>query len=269
MNTVPQRSGTVGLHPQHGFLKLWHLLSLDAPTVAILWTCFVARATHTAMTPEFPAAMFLAVWILYVVDRLLDARRAVGLEVRHHFHDAHRTAFLAAIGVASAGLLALVVLARLPALTFALYLGLAAALALWFAFVHRGPCRTLPKEFVTGAFFSAAIFIPFASRQTLVPAILFAALCSLNCLYIQTWENPEGGAAHASTGIARRFLPQISLALILFPLVHLGPISLAISAAAALLVLLHRFRGDVEATTLRAAADLVLLTPVLVLPFLS
>jgi hypothetical protein len=256
MNTLPQRSGTIALRSESGLLELWHLLSLDAPTVATLWTCFVAKVTHTAMTPEFPVAMFLAVWILYAADRLLDARSAAGLEARHRFHDAHRVG-------------GLVVLARLPAVAFELYVGLAAGLGLWFVTVHRAPGRSLPKEVVTGAFFSAAIYVPFASRITLVPAILFAALCSLNCLYIHSWENAESAPAHATTGLARKFLPQISLGLILFPLVHLGPMSLAISAAAGLLALLNRFHADVEATTLRAAADLVLLTPVLVLPFLS
>ena len=269
MNTLPQRSGTIALRSESGLLELWHLLSLDAPTVATLWTCFVARVTHTTMAPEFPVAMFLAVWILYAADRLLDARSAAGLEARHRFHDAHRFGFLVAIGVASAGLVGLVVLARLPVVAFALYSGLAAGLGLWFMTVHRAPGRSLPKEVVTGAFFSAAIYVPFVSRVTLVPAILFAALCSVNCLYIHSWENAEGAPAHATTGLARRFLPQISLGLILFPLVHLGPMSVAISAAAGLLVLLNRFHADVEATTLRAAADLVLLTPLLVLPFLS
>jgi hypothetical protein len=56
-------------------LHLWHLLSLDAPSVADLWTWFIA-ATLRARIPRFvPCAMFLMVWILYVGDRLLDGRR--------------------------------------------------------------------------------------------------------------------------------------------------------------------------------------------------
>ena len=55
-------------------LALWHLLSLDAPTVAALWTYFIARANHVQLSYAVPAAMFLAVWLIYAADRLLDTR---------------------------------------------------------------------------------------------------------------------------------------------------------------------------------------------------
>ena len=57
-----------------GPLVLWHLLSLDAPTVAALWTWFIARANHIRLPLASPVAMALAVWMLYAADRLLDAR---------------------------------------------------------------------------------------------------------------------------------------------------------------------------------------------------
>ena len=55
-------------------LTLWHLLSLDAPTVAVLWTWFIARTNHVHLPLASLAAMALAVWILYAADRFLDAR---------------------------------------------------------------------------------------------------------------------------------------------------------------------------------------------------
>ena len=63
----------------------------------------------------------------------------------------------------------------------------------------------LPKEIAVGLFFSAAIFIPTIARRPglhlpLLPsAALFAALCSLNCLFICAWEHADGKLV-ASTG---------------------------------------------------------------------
>src|ERR1700743_574607 len=77
-------------------LHFWHLLSLDAPTVAALWTYFIAAARR-GRTPRFaPFVMFLTVWIVYVGDRLLDIsslhRQSLNPErlgEPHHFHQAH------------------------------------------------------------------------------------------------------------------------------------------------------------------------------------
>ena len=55
-------------------LELWHLLSLDAPTVAVLWTWFIAASVHIALPLTSLLAMGLVVWMLYAADRLLDAR---------------------------------------------------------------------------------------------------------------------------------------------------------------------------------------------------
>jgi len=77
-------------------LVLWHLLSLDAPTIAVLWTWFVARMTRTAVPWTTEAAMGVTVWLLYAADRLLDTRALDPLgdtsefEARHFFHHRHR-----------------------------------------------------------------------------------------------------------------------------------------------------------------------------------
>src|ERR1700679_1878644 len=98
-------------------IALWHLLSLDAPTVAALWTWFIARANHIHLPPSSILAMAVAVWMLYAADRLMDARLmdtrlmdtrqmntslhkpapSEELEARHYFHHRHRTAFLTGI----------------------------------------------------------------------------------------------------------------------------------------------------------------------------
>jgi hypothetical protein len=228
-------------------LVLWHLLSCDAPTVAVLWTIFIARLTHTPLGLATPAALALAVWTLYAADRLLDTRHllhraiphpdAPDLEPRHLFHHRHRTLFH--LGVLLATLATLALLPRLAAAQFRLYLLEAAFLAAYLALTHAAsfqshphpsrftiPSFTLPKELLVGPFFAAATFIPTVARSPslrllLLPhATLFALLCTLNCLFIYAWEHPHEPTAgpreqpHWTTLQAIRRLPLLTALLL-------------------------------------------------------
>ena len=265
-------------------LEYWHLLSLDAPTVAALWTWFIGRTSHVPLPVTTPLTMFLAVWILYAIDRLLDTRGREevvtrDLEARHRFHRRHDREF---IGVAVIAMSVLIVLIfGMPLGTLRLYVALSALLIAWFALIHlvtRVEPDHLPKELMTGFFFAAALFIPTISRAPwmrsgLLPAALWVALlCSLNCLYIYRWEHeaqPE--RTRGLTGRALHALQWLTILGVLGPLcfASLGhaPLLVAASLASGLLLVLDRFRSRVSRTHLRALADLVLLTPVLMLPF--
>jgi hypothetical protein len=278
-------------------LALWHLLSLDAPTVAALWTVFLARTVHLPLPWTAPAAMFVAVWMIYAADRLLDSgnwqtgKLATGnlkspdLEARHYFHHRHRSGFLAGIAAASVALT--VLLPRLAPRALELYALLAALLAAWMLLIHARPLKEgssrLPKELAVGLFFPAAIFIPTVARApelraALLPcAALFAAVCTLNCLFVYAWEHPGARPhAHWTTRWATRHLPQLaiatcalavlvaSLAARRFLATPAAP-ALACALSAALLLLLHTQRHRLTRTPLRACADLALLTPLLFL----
>jgi hypothetical protein len=281
-----------------GPLALWHLLSLDAPSVAALWTWFLARACQVRLPSASTAAMALAVWMLYAADRLLDARQLdsqarrppAGLEERHVFHHRHRPAFLFGIGVAA--ILLATLLPRLDIAAIHLYLTEGALLFAWFLILHAThSAHRLPKEIAVGLFFAAAVFIPTVARApalriALLPsAALLTALCGLNCLYIYAWEHPPGSAgsiqtAHPSTRLALRYLAPVAataavagLALaalaVARPESHsLWPIPVAAAFAAILLIALDRIRYRLAPVTLRAAADLALLTPIALIPFL-
>jgi hypothetical protein len=275
-------------------LALWHLLSLDAPTIACLWIWFVAFANHLRLPVVSVVAMFLAVWMLYAADRLLDAR-FIGaitegdLEARHYFHNRHRRAFLAGIMTVSIALA--ILLPHLEAAAIHLYLILGGLLAGYFILIHAtSSAHRLPKEIAVGLFFAAATFIPTVARHpdlriSLLPlAILFAALCSLNCLFIYAWEHNippySSQPAHALTRLALRNLQPLTLALIVLgAAISLldfqapdrqapWPIACAIAASAASLLLLHHRRHQAARLTLRSLADLALTTPLLLLPFL-
>ena len=244
-----------------GALHLWHLLSLDAPTVATLWTWFVARATHFHLPLSSLISMFLAVWMLYAADRILDARHLFSnplhtqdLEARHLFHHRHATAFLSVILTCSIALALL--LPHLAPEAIRLFSILAALLFGWFLLIHARDSSThrrLPKELAVGIFFPAAIFIPTIShhpdlRLPLLPqALLFAAVCSLNCLSIYAWEHPYPHApAHWTTRLSTRYLRPLAaaitltgVALTVFCLVaHTGFWALATAASLSALSLL-------------------------------
>ena len=277
-------------------LELWHLLSLDAPTVAVVWLLFIALASGQSPGLATPIALFLAVWILYAADRLLDAQpwiRSAGagsaciagselpeLEFRHHFHHRHRSTFLALL-VLAATLLAFT-LARLPLPILEAETLLALLLLPWLLTVHRSSSRQpLPKEFPVGIFFAAGVSLPTLVRSpSLLPvllpgAALFACVCTLNCVLLYAWEHPHDRThAHPATRWAVDRLPALALGLLLiatatatlFPLFSssaLRAMPLACALSTALLLGLHRYRGHLEALRLRALADLVLLTPLL------
>jgi hypothetical protein len=177
--------------------------------------------------------MFTAVWMLYAADRLLDARPLPNgtpppeLEERHRFHQRHRKAFLSAIVVASGALAAL--LDRLDPRALHLYALL---------------------------------------------ATLLAAVCTLNCLFLYAWEHPAPRLqAHWTTrwatGHLRALATAVTAAAALtaslsalhrLPRLDTAP-AVACALSAALLQALDSHRSRFTPLTMRASADLVLLTP--------
>jgi hypothetical protein len=271
---------------RHSALQLWHLLSLDAPTVAAVWTFFVARCCGVTLPWASPAAMFAAVWMIYAADRLLDARAldaglsSPQLEERHRFHHRHRGAFLAGMLIAALALVLL--LPQIDSRALALYALLATLLATWMLVIHVHPVvRRLPKELAVGIFFPAACFIPTVARapwlrlQLLPTALVLAGACALNCLFLYAWEHPSrvevAKGAHWTTRWATRHLVQLStgLAIAAIGVAEARPVGaradVACAISAGMLLALHGVRDRFKAVTLRAAADLVLLTPLLFL----
>jgi len=298
MTTATRAEPTLRAIVRHsGPLALWHLLSLDAPTIAALWTWFIASANHVRLPLSSTLAMAIAVWMLYAADRLMDARlldadpnHSEGLEARHYFHHRHRSTFLSGILLASIALALL--LPHLEPEAIHLYIVLGGLVSAYFILIHatrsaaalQKVAHCLPKEIAVGLFFAAATFIPTVARRPdlrppLLPfALLFAALCSLNCLFIYAWEHahfPTHNPPHPITHIALQKLPSLTVllalsgaAITLFDQRAPWPVPYAIALSAALLLLLHNHRLAIAPVTLRAAADLALATPLLLLLFL-
>jgi hypothetical protein len=269
-------------------LRLWHLASLDAPTVAVVWSLCFAWAAGVHLPRWSPLLVALGTWSVYVGDRILDAWKALGsstidsLRDRHFFHWRYRRFLIPLASGAALGAAALIV-CRIPATVRKHDSVLGFAALAYFSGVHgfsslhrpvRHPTwvsRLWSKELVVGVLFTAGCALPALSRlgirrlELLLPVIgCFAALAWLNCSSIDRWESGatgrRGPAAVAIAGTAFVFAlaylpsePRLSLSLI------------ACAGSALLLALLDRQRSQFTPLALRCAADLVLLTPVVFL----
>lgn len=214
-------------------VAFWHLASLDAPTVAVVWSLAFAWTGRAHLTDRVLLVLALSVWCAYVCDRLLDARAGLqsstgsnrsGLRERHFFHWRHRRllAPLAAAGGCVAGMMAVTILASFVR-ERGLVLG-AAALA-YFSGVHAAPQRwrrrlSLPgpvsKELLVAVLFTAGCILPAWSRFHAsgaqessrlwfwIPGVYFAVLAWLNCWCIARWESGGEGSEGRLDQVTRR-----------------------------------------------------------------
>ena len=265
-------------HRIYHLAQWWHLLSLDAPTVAAIWSWFFVYAMHLHLS--FIQALLLPVgtWLLYVADRILDGLRAGEvLRERHQFHARHRTTFLLVSAFLIILLAWMVVTHMRPeALRDDVWIGFFALIYL-FA-VHGLAVRRLPKELAVALIFSFATAVPawsrlHAGKGQLAPAVIFfALLCWINCVGIEKWE---GGKFHATTHWASLHLRAIvtiialfsSAAALLAPSRGLMAVYLAALLSSGLLFALDTRSSHFSPLQLRIAADAALLTPLALFPF--
>jgi hypothetical protein len=221
----------------------------------------------------------MGTWLFYVADRLLDARLSPEstLKERHRFHERHWRWFLA-IAVPVALALAVLV-SRMPRSLIASYCVLGTLSLLYLGLVHlpaRAHGRSLryfPKEFAIALLFAAASALPAwdeAWRRAagmpryhplLILCPLFAVLCWLNCVAIEDWEQQHQG--HRVQWLAGLALAASCLSL--FGLVSQPARWLAVAAALSAALFLLLDRSPLKSAGRRIAADLALLTPLLLL----
>jgi len=264
-------------------IRLWHLASLDAPTVALIWSLSFAWVTDVRLPWWVLFLVPLGVWAVYVVDRLLDARRGVQLSAleqlreRHIFHWRHRR-ILVPIAAVSTLIAAWIVFRLMPSTTREHDSLLAAASFLYFTRVHSGHrfLPLLPKELLVGAIFTLGCVIPVFSRAhlsvaswpILIAAVFFALLAWLNCHAIDRWESRDANSSGYLVALPALILTaacSICFALLFASHPRSACLIACGAAAALLLAALDRVRGRITPVTLRATADLALLTPAMLL----
>jgi hypothetical protein len=274
-------------------LRLWHLASLDAPTVAAVWVLAFAWAAKVRLPAGVVVSIALVVWSVYVADRLLDARKGLrrcaveGLRARHFFHWRRRR-ILVPLGIASALTAAWLILPIMPVFAYRPNSVLAVAAFAYFTRVHlrretvsgqefaRRVARFLSpivsKELLVGVLFAAGCALPTWNRVAhrswplIVSVAFFAALAWMNCHAIEQWESAAREAridqAASALCLAGVLLAGV-LGAVFIPAAQprAAALLLAGAAAALMLAILDFYRGRLTPLALRASADLVLLTP--------
>jgi hypothetical protein len=255
-----------------------NLLSLDAPIVALAWQYLleISFQTHTDWFGR--AALALAVWAIYLLDRLLDTRRpAESTEaLRHRFARNHRAAMLVLLMAALAAGVITVINASAALIVNGSILS--AAVLAYLICVHRKKLP-IPKEQAVSILFATGVALAPLAGGSHLWAIATAALplfflCLANTAAI---EHVEWSRLHHHSSpepnvftrwIAERYL---GFCLGVTLICGLGAVCTSVeelrlpfmySAAAMLaLSLLHAARNRLSTEAFRVLADAALLSP--------
>jgi hypothetical protein len=161
---------------------LWlQVLALDAPLVALAIQEVLACSHAVWLGWDFRAALFLSTWVIYLLDRTLDALRHPDLRsTRHEFCRRHHKVLLGLVIPALGWLLVWTVLNYLP--SGALWHGLAlGTLALVYLAVFAASPRSKVQSLLL--LVSGAASLGFISQLPLSGEIKLAAVCLLGAFY--------------------------------------------------------------------------------------
>jgi hypothetical protein len=248
----------------------------------VLWQILFAHCFHIPLSAAAMIALAVSVWVIYATDRLLDVtgRPSLWLTKRHAFHRRYCKRIFGVVMAATGALAA--VIAYLRPLVLERGLLLVGIVALYFVGVHLLPDSAklwFPKEVLVGILFAAgSCLAPWCRagrpRMLVLPALLLAGLCCLNCVAIEVWEwrshSTLGQAPPAATlWLAHHlrsclwFIAGAAGCLLIFSDARLLFAAILISAAAFLCI--DSFRGRLPIDLLRMVADVPLFSPVLFL----
>jgi hypothetical protein len=261
---------------------LWlNLVCLDAPLVAICWQWIFAHSFHLSVPIGHRVALFLTAWVIYLADRFGDSVSLITEQpksVRQRFCLRHKSIWLVSIiCVAAVDLVVVLLAVNYDTAVAGAVLGAFTITYVAINNAHSEIWETIPlKEFTIGSLFAVGTLLGvtphiFAERSTMIlAAILFAALCSLNCISIAIWERDldriQGKHSFATCWPHANSLARLLLLLLLAGSAVLAlfdpgawPVALCIGASGLLLGALGFVPVSRDERT--ALADLVLLTP--------
>ena len=265
-------------------LPLWAwptVLSLDAPLVALVWQGLFHQTFAVDLIWREAAVLALSVWLIYLADRWLDAAEldlTKPHSFRHAFYARHKRSvvivWLVILSIDTA-----LIVTTLSARQLRVGLVLGAFVLIYLLGVHAlKPLARYSKELQVGLAFgvgtSLLLWSQQASVELSVATVLFAGLCTLNCLFIALWERDldvaqEQVSLLGSSPKTAHFIPILTGFFILvttFSYTLQPPVfTVALSLAALLLLGLHTLQAKLSLTALRVLADVALLTPLLFL----
>jgi hypothetical protein len=260
--------------------RWWYLpswLGLDAPSVVLTWTWAISQNSELILPFRPAAAMFLVVWSVYLLDRLIDVARcsdwhqATG---RLRFGRHYRPLFLACFSMCIVGIVALLT-AGLPAevIRRAAYVALGLTLHFLVFVVPVFIREKLPgKEFGVGLFFALGACACLGYTAGVLPLLVSIGLVvAFNCLVIAAKDaesdraNDSGGASKWWRSIKRDLLWGGTGMTIAFGLAAIlaweTTFYLSVATAFLGLTVLHRYSQSLSGDAVRALADFALFTP--------
>ncbi len=266
-------------------LWLWpNLLSLDAPVVAVLWQGFLAHRFSLPLRPSGRLALGLTVWAIYLLDRLMDARKPPPVNktsgegarepARHRYCRRHSKLMGALLAAALAADALIAIFWLRPAILRQGLILLAGVLIYLATFHIAGQSVRIPKEIAAAILFTAGTFL---TAWTAIPcpglawaAAAFFLLCLANMIAIEAWEWRELASQpltlHPLTfWLARTYLFWVPAAVVVCILGGRDEwyTSIGVSAGACAVLFWSGSRLSLEAR--RALVDGVLLSPLLFL----
>jgi len=265
---------------------LWlNFVCLDAPLVAVCWQWLFGQSFHLPIPMGNRIALCLTAWLIYLADRFSDSialRSNQQKSQRQQFCLQYRNIWLCAIGcvaVVDAGVV-------LKAVNYKTLLpgGVLGLVTIAYVAINHAISEVweiIPlKELAIGSLFAGGTLLSvtpniFAERSTMLfAAILFALLCTLNCVSIATWERDldriQQKHSIATYWPAANFVVRLALPILAAGCVFLAacdlklwPIAVCLGSSGLLLGALPL--APVLRDERTALADLVLLTPLLLL----
>jgi hypothetical protein len=259
------------------FLPSW--LGLDAPSVVLMWTWAISRNSDSVLSVRPAVAMFLVVWSIYLLDRLIDVARCRDWQKatgRLRFGRRSRSLFMTCFSLCVIGIVALLV-AGLPAdvMRRATYVIFGLILHFLVFVVPVFSRQKLPgKEFSVGLFFALGAYACLGYAAGMLPLLIsIALLVDFNCLVIAAKDaesdraNDPGGASQWWLTMKRDLLYGGTGMTIAFGLsailAYETTFYISIATAFLCLTALHRYSQRLSGDAVRALADFALFTPVL------
>ncbi len=240
-----------------------NLYSLDAPIVAITWQWFFVKIFNIPISLPTTLVLALTVWVIYLLDHLLDAKSGENLKERHLFTKSNKNFFVILIFFILIGItLGCFYLSNIILLS-GIILGL--FICFYFCLVHIKVKTLVPKlnvkELLVGIGFGLGVALPIITSPLSIfvwvsSVVIFSLLCWLNCRLIEIWESK-------STRLSRADL----LLIIILVVGHFfipAPISIAVSLSLLGFILIWMFSDLIKPCISRVLADFILLTPILV-----
>jgi hypothetical protein len=269
---------------------LWlNVLGLDAPLLAISWQTLLAKCFGVDLTLAGCTLLGLCCWLVYATDYVFDGLRGLpgsALAPRHEFYRVHRksiTGLIIAAGIASVALAA----ASLNSTQFREGLAISLLVAAYLLAIHLSPTTwraRWPREFAVATLFTVGTFfwiwaeLASGRKRLLVPALIFAAVCWMNCAGIEYWEWRKTGLrtrqqpSASARWLARHMkgatigLTICVLALAVFRCVP-AEFAVAVALSEAALFWVASRSPETSANFVRIATDVALYTPLLVFTF--